>query len=98
MADEFKALNTELNRPFGGFFVCAYRVDCAIIQELEWTGMKKVEVKFPLIEDIRMDVANKYGMIQPDSPIPRRSGRCLSLIPRRSFGRFCTILLHGQKL
>ena len=27
--------------------------------------MKNVEVKFPLIEDIRMDVAKKYGMIQP---------------------------------
>jgi peroxiredoxin (alkyl hydroperoxide reductase subunit C) len=27
--------------------------------------MKDVEVKFPLIEDITMDVAHKYGMIQP---------------------------------
>lgn len=35
------------------------------IQELEWKGMNHVEVKFPLIEDIRMEVANKYGMIQP---------------------------------
>ena len=37
------------------------------IQELEWNGMKDVEVKFPLIEDIRMEVANKYGMIQGQS-------------------------------
>jgi peroxiredoxin (alkyl hydroperoxide reductase subunit C) len=29
--------------------------------------MKNVEVKFPLIEDIKMDVANKYGMIQSQS-------------------------------
>jgi peroxiredoxin (alkyl hydroperoxide reductase subunit C) len=27
--------------------------------------MKDVEVRFPLIEDITMDVAKKYGMIQP---------------------------------
>jgi len=27
--------------------------------------MKDVEVKFPLIEDITMEVAKKYGMIQP---------------------------------
>ena len=27
--------------------------------------MKNVEVKFPLIEDITMEVAKKYGMIQP---------------------------------
>jgi len=35
------------------------------INELEWKGMKNLEVKFPLIEDIKMDVARKYGMIQP---------------------------------
>lgn len=28
-------------------------------------GMKDVEVNFPLIEDITMEVAKKYGMIQP---------------------------------
>ncbi len=27
--------------------------------------MKNVEVKFPLIEDITMEIAHKYGMIQP---------------------------------
>jgi len=37
------------------------------IQELEWNGMNNVEVKFPLIEDIKMEVANKYGMIQGQS-------------------------------
>ena len=30
------------------------------IQELEWNGMKNVEVKFPLIEDIKMDVAKNF--------------------------------------
>ena len=29
--------------------------------------MKHVNVTFPLIEDIRMEVANKYGMIQPNA-------------------------------
>jgi len=27
--------------------------------------MKNIEVKFPLIEDIKMEVAKKYGMLQP---------------------------------
>ena len=27
--------------------------------------MKNIKVEFPLIEDIKMEVANKYGMIQP---------------------------------
>ncbi|MBU0488625.1 MAG: peroxiredoxin [Bacteroidetes bacterium] len=36
-----------------------------IKEKIEYNGMKDVEVKFPLIEDITMEVANKYGMIQP---------------------------------
>ncbi len=34
-------------------------------EKIEYKGMKNVEVKFPLIEDITMEVAKKYGMIQP---------------------------------
>jgi peroxiredoxin (alkyl hydroperoxide reductase subunit C) len=36
-----------------------------IKDKIEYNGMKNVEVKFPLIEDISMSVAQKYGMIQP---------------------------------
>jgi peroxiredoxin 2/4 len=36
-----------------------------IKEKIEYKGMKNVEVKFPLIEDVSMDVAKKYGMIQP---------------------------------
>jgi peroxiredoxin 2/4 len=36
-----------------------------IKNKIEYKGMKNVEVKFPLIEDITMTVAKKYGMIQP---------------------------------
>ena len=66
MAEEFKALNTELV----GLSVDSLYAHIAWlrkIQELEWNGMKNVEVKFPLIEDIKMEVANKYGMIQSQS-------------------------------
>lgn len=66
MADEFKALNTELvGLSVDSLF--AHIAWLRKIQELEWNGMKKVEVKFPLIEDIKMDVARKYGMIQSQS-------------------------------
>lgn len=37
-----------------------------IKEKIEYKGMKDVEVNFPLIEDITMDVAKKYGMIQPN--------------------------------
>jgi peroxiredoxin (alkyl hydroperoxide reductase subunit C) len=36
-----------------------------IKEKIEYKGMKNVEVTFPLIEDITMNVAKKYGMIQP---------------------------------
>jgi len=36
-----------------------------IKEKIEYRGMKNVEVKFPLIEDITMTVARKYGMLQP---------------------------------
>lgn len=37
-----------------------------IKEKIEYKGMKDIEVNFPLIEDIKMDVAKKYGMIQPN--------------------------------
>lgn len=37
----------------------------SIKDKIEYKGMKNVEVRFPLIEDITMAVAHKYGMIQP---------------------------------
>ncbi len=36
-----------------------------IKEKITYKGMCDVEVKFPLIEDITMEVAHKYGMIQP---------------------------------
>lgn len=36
-----------------------------IKDKIEYKGMKDIEVTFPLIEDITMEVAKKYGMMQP---------------------------------
>ena len=36
-----------------------------IKEKIEYKGMKNVEVNFPLIEDITMNVAKTYGMLQP---------------------------------
>jgi peroxiredoxin (alkyl hydroperoxide reductase subunit C) len=36
-----------------------------IKEKIEYKGMKNIEVNFPLIEDISMEVARKYGMLQP---------------------------------
>ncbi len=64
MIDEFKAMNTELV----GLSVDSLYAHIAWlrkIKELKWKDFHDLEVTFPLIEDIRMDVAKKYGMIQP---------------------------------
>ena len=36
-----------------------------IKDKIEYKGMKNVEVNFPLIEDITMNIATKYGMMMP---------------------------------
>lgn len=36
-----------------------------IKEKIQYKGMKDIEVTFPLIEDITMKVAKRYGMIQP---------------------------------
>ena len=66
MADDFKKINTELV----GLSVDGLTSHIAWlrkIQELEWNGMKNIEVKFPLIEDLKMTVSKLYGMIQGES-------------------------------
>lgn len=65
MDEEFKALNTHLvGLSVDGLYshIAWLRT---IKEKIEYKGMKNVEVNFPLIEDITMEVAKKYGMIQP---------------------------------
>ena len=64
MVDDFKSLNCELvGLSVDGLYshIAWLRT---IKEKIEYKGMKNVEVKFPLIEDITMEVAKKYGMIQ----------------------------------
>lgn len=67
MLPEFKALNTEIV----GLSIDSIYSHIAwlrtIKEKLEYKGMKNVEVTFPLIADIKMEVAKKYGMLQPNA-------------------------------
>jgi peroxiredoxin (alkyl hydroperoxide reductase subunit C) len=65
MEPEFTALNCQLvGLSIDGLYshIAWLRT---IKEKIEFKGMKNIEVKFPLIEDITMEVAKKYGMIQP---------------------------------
>lgn len=37
-----------------------------IKEKIQYNDMKNIDIQFPLIDDIKMEIANKYGMIQPD--------------------------------
>lgn len=65
MAAEFEALNCQLiGLSVDGLY--SHIAWLRTIQEkINYKGMKGVEVKFPLIDDISMKVAKLYGMIQP---------------------------------
>lgn len=67
MADELKALNCELL----GLSIDSIYAHIAwlrtIKEKIEYKGMCGVEVNFPVIEDLKMEVARKYGMLQPSA-------------------------------
>jgi peroxiredoxin (alkyl hydroperoxide reductase subunit C) len=66
MEDKFEAANCKLvGLSVDGLFshIAWLRT---IKEKIEYNGMKDIEVTFPLIEDITMNVAKKYGMIQPN--------------------------------
>jgi len=65
MQDQFSHLNTKLvGLSVDGLYshIAWLRT---IKDKIDWKGHKNVEVTFPLIEDISMEVAHKYGMIHP---------------------------------
>ena len=65
MEPELKALNCQLV----GLSIDSIYAHIAwlrtIKEKIQYKGMKDVEVNFPLIADLTMDVARRYGMLQP---------------------------------
>ena len=67
MVPEFKDINTEVV----GLSIDSIYAHIAwlrtIKEKIEYKDMKDLEINFPLIEDIKMDIAKKYGMLQPNA-------------------------------
>ena len=65
MQKEFEALNCQLV----GLSIDGLSSHIAwlrtIKEHIDWKGMQNIDVQFPLIDDITMNVAKNYGMIQP---------------------------------
>jgi peroxiredoxin (alkyl hydroperoxide reductase subunit C) len=111
MQKEFKDLNTELV----GLSVDSIYAHIAwlnrIKEKIKYKDMENMDVTFPLIEDIKMDVANKYGMIQPKASDnqavravfvidPDAKIRCILYYPLstgRNFDELKRIILALQK-
>ena len=65
MAEEFEKLNCQLvGLSIGGLY--SHIAWLRTIQEkIDYKGMKNITICFPLIDDIGMNVAKAYGMLQP---------------------------------
>ena len=65
IADDLRALNCELIglSIYSAFSHIAWLR--TIEERIEWKGRKNVRVEFPVIADLTMEVAHKYGMVQP---------------------------------
>lgn len=67
MQEDFRKLNTELL----GISVDSISSHLAWIKkmedELEFNGMKNIKIDYPIVADVKMEAAKKYGMIQPRS-------------------------------
>jgi peroxiredoxin (alkyl hydroperoxide reductase subunit C) len=67
MSEEFKALNCELL----GLSIDSTYSHIAwlrtIKEKIEYRGMKSVEIRFPVISDLTMEVSRRYGMLQPSA-------------------------------
>ena len=65
MADDFKGMNGELL----GLSIDSNYSHIAwlrrIKEKIDFKGLKNVEVNFPVISDLTMKVAKKFGMLQP---------------------------------
>lgn len=91
MQPEFTALNTELV----GLSVDSLYAHIAwlrtIKEKIKWNGMENMEVTFPLIVDISMNVANKFGMIQPEQSTTEAVRAVFVIDPQ---GKIRTILYY----
>lgn len=58
-----------------------------IKEKIVFNGMKDIDVRFPLIEDVSMEIAKAYGMIQPGESSTKAVRAVFIIDPEGSFAR-----------
>lgn len=95
MQEEFKSMNVELI----GLSIDSIFAHIAwlrtIKEKIKWNGMENLEIKFPVIEDIKMEVANKFGMISPKESTTQAVRAVFFIDPK---GIIRTIMYYPQSL
>jgi peroxiredoxin (alkyl hydroperoxide reductase subunit C) len=64
MHEEFRQMNTELIGLSTDSIFSHIAWLKRIEEKIEYKGMKNVEIKFPVIDDHKREIAKKYGMVQ----------------------------------
>ena len=95
MQEDFKKMNVELI----GLSIDSIYAHIAwlrtIKEKIKWNGLENLEVKFPVIEDIKMEVANKFGMISPKESTTQAVRAVFFIDPE---GIIRTIMYYPQSL
>ncbi|MCI5774537.1 MAG: peroxiredoxin [Erysipelotrichaceae bacterium] len=95
MQEEFKAMNVELI----GLSIDSIFAHIAwlrtIKEKIKWNGWENLEITFPVIEDIKMEVANKFGMISPNESTTQAVRAVFFIDPE---AKIRTIMYYPQSL
>lgn len=93
MQDEFRKINTKLL----GLSVDSVTSHLAwlknIKDDIDYNGMSEIDVDFPVIDDLNLSIAKKYGMIQPKIDDTKTVRSVFIIDPR---GKIRAILYYPQ--
>jgi peroxiredoxin (alkyl hydroperoxide reductase subunit C) len=97
MQEEFRKMNTELI----GLSIDSIFSHIAwlkrIEEKIEYKGMKNVEIKFPVIADLKMEVAKKYGMVQQRASTTHAVRALFVIDPESKIGAIIYYPVHNGR-
>ena len=96
MQPEFKSLNCELV----GLSIDSHYAHiawlCTIKEKIKYKNMANVEVTFPLIADVKMEMAKAYGMVQPGASDTQAVRAVFIIDPKATIRAVERATLHNE--